>query len=80
VKIYCISWKDERWSADKETLKNINELINKNSTKKKGFIIRFNPQTIVLFFMYLLGCIFHGFIFCFKWLKAKLNKPTTKLR
>ena len=23
MKIYCISWKDERWSADKESLKAI---------------------------------------------------------
>ena len=30
MKIYCISWKDERWSADKEALRNINEIINSN--------------------------------------------------
>ncbi len=28
MKIYCISWKDERWSADKEALRDINEIIN----------------------------------------------------
>tara|TARA_B100000700_G_C14820528_1_gene749691 strand:- start:627 stop:833 length:207 start_codon:yes stop_codon:yes gene_type:complete len=33
MKIYCISWKDERWSADKESLKVINKLISKEKTK-----------------------------------------------
>jgi len=31
VKITIISWKDERWSADKETLSGINEMIKKKS-------------------------------------------------
>ena len=33
MKIYCISWKDERWSADKESLKVINKLISKEKRK-----------------------------------------------
>ena len=33
MKIYCISWKDERWSANKESLKAINKLISKEKTK-----------------------------------------------
>ena len=33
MKIYCISWKDERWSADKESLKAINKFISKEKTK-----------------------------------------------
>ena len=33
MKIYCISWKDERWSAKKESLKAINKLISKEKTK-----------------------------------------------
>ena len=33
MKIYCISWKDERWSADKESLGEINKLISKEKTK-----------------------------------------------
>ena len=33
MKIYCISLKDERWSADKESLKAINKLISKEKTK-----------------------------------------------
>tara|TARA_Y100000310_G_scaffold262719_1_gene272483 strand:- start:284 stop:508 length:225 start_codon:yes stop_codon:yes gene_type:complete len=35
MKITVISWKDERWSADKEALKSINKLINKNTNKMK---------------------------------------------
>jgi hypothetical protein len=35
VKITVISWKDERWSADKESLKSINKLINRNTNKMK---------------------------------------------
>tara|TARA_A100001391_G_C4867980_1_gene224459 strand:- start:154 stop:360 length:207 start_codon:yes stop_codon:yes gene_type:complete len=33
MKIYCISWKDERWSADKESLKAINKFISKEKIK-----------------------------------------------
>ena len=33
MKIYCISWNDERWSADKESLEEINKLISKEKTK-----------------------------------------------
>ena len=30
-KVYCISWKDERWSASKEDLKNLNVIIKANA-------------------------------------------------
>ena len=33
MKIYCISWKDERWSADKKSLEAINKLISKEKVK-----------------------------------------------
>ena len=33
MKIYCVSWKDERWSADKQYLEAINKLISKEKTK-----------------------------------------------
>ena len=52
MKIYCVTWKDERWSADKESLKAINKMINKNTKLKKSFI---NPEAILLYFMY---CIY----------------------
>ena len=39
MKIYCISWKDERWSADKESLEEINKLISKEKTKNSRDIV-----------------------------------------
>jgi|TARA_B100001778_G_scaffold170149_1_gene139848 hypothetical protein len=33
MKIHCISWKDERWSADKESLEAINKLIMSKKSK-----------------------------------------------
>jgi len=30
-KIYCISWKDERWSASKEDLKELNAMLKANA-------------------------------------------------
>ena len=33
MKVYCISWKDERWSADKKSLEAINKLISKEKIK-----------------------------------------------
>ena len=50
MKVYCITWKDERWSADKESLKAINKMINKNAKVKRSFI---SPESILLCFMYL---------------------------
>ena len=35
MKVTVISWKDERWSADKESLKSINKLINRNTNRMK---------------------------------------------
>ena len=51
MKIYCISWKDERWSADKESLKAINKLISKEKTK----MIKVQKILEILFIF--LGCI-----------------------
>ena len=45
MKVYCITWKDERWSADKESLKAINNLINKEKKVRNGDK-----------FFYILGC------------------------
>ena len=36
MKITIISWKDERWSADKETLDKINEMIKKEKPVISG--------------------------------------------
>ena len=47
MKVYCITWKDERWSADKESLKAINKMINKNTKVKRSFI---SPESILSYF------------------------------
>ena len=45
MKIYCISWKDERWSASKEDLAYVNKIINRdkknnmNNWGEKMFIV-----------------------------------------
>ncbi len=71
MKVYCITWKEERWSADKETLKGINDLNSKSPIKNKSNFDRINPEAMLLFFLCILGCIYHGLTFCFKWLKRK---------
>jgi len=71
MKVYCITWKDERWSADKESLRAINKMINKNTKAKKSFI---NPEAILLFFMYCIGFIYHGCMSFVKWIIKKLKR------
>ena len=71
MKIYCITWKDKRWSADKESLKAINKMINKNTKIKKSFI---NPEAILLYFMYCVGFVYHGFLSITKWFIRKLKR------
>ena len=39
-KVYCISWKDERWSASKEYLKELNAIIKANTKPKKSLFYR----------------------------------------
>ncbi len=71
MKIYCMSWKDERWSADKETLKAINKMISNNTKAKNNF---FNPEAILLYFMYCIGFIYHGSISFIKWIAKKIKR------
>jgi hypothetical protein len=71
MKIYCISWKDERWSANKKSLKAISEMINKNTKAKKTFI---NLETILSHFLYCIGFVYHGFMFFVKWFAKKLKR------
>ena len=68
MKIYCISWKDERWSADKETLKAINKMISKNIKTKSSFL---SPETVLLYFMYCIGFVYHNFMSFVKWVIKK---------
>tara|TARA_B100000287_G_scaffold1976_1_gene1952 strand:- start:2345 stop:2575 length:231 start_codon:yes stop_codon:yes gene_type:complete len=74
MKIYCITWKDERWSADKESLKAINKMINKNIKVKKNFLNRISPESILSYFMYFVGFIYHGSISFLKWVINKLKR------
>tara|TARA_Y100001938_G_scaffold131455_1_gene188575 strand:- start:445 stop:651 length:207 start_codon:yes stop_codon:yes gene_type:complete len=48
MKIYCISWKDERWSADKKSLQAINKLISKEKVKMNKL-----QKIIEVFFIFL---------------------------
>tara|TARA_R100000742_G_C4199274_1_gene28883 strand:- start:30 stop:254 length:225 start_codon:yes stop_codon:yes gene_type:complete len=74
VKIYCISWKDERWSADKEDLKFINKMISKEKKEKVSILSKINPLAIVLFLMYVLGWVYHGLVTSFRWIVSKFKK------
>ena len=48
MKIYCISWKDERWTADEKALKNINQLINQEKRQMSKI-----QKILEVFFMFL---------------------------
>ena len=73
MKVTVISWKDERWSADKETLKEINKLINKNTRKIKEPI----GNKILIFIGWIAVSpivIRDAIIFGFKWLIRKIKR------
>ena len=73
MNITVISWKDERWSADKETLKEINKLINKNTKGMKESIV----DKIMIFIGWIAVSPFvvrDGIIFGFKWLIKKIKR------
>ena len=71
MKITVISWKYERWSADKKALQGINELINNNKMKhpigERFFTaigwIAMSPFVLKEFI-----------IMAFKWLKRKIKR------
>ena len=68
-----ISWKDEKWSADKKALKDINELINKNTRKMKEPLV----NKIMVFIGWIAVSPFvlrDAIIFGFKWLIGKIKK------
>jgi len=71
MKIYCISWKDERWSANKESLKAINKMISNNNKIKSNF---FNPEAILLYFIYCIGFIYHGSMSFVRWIAKKIKR------
>ena len=73
MKIIVISWKDERWSADKETLKEINKLINRNAKRMKEPIV----DKIMVFIGWIAVSPFvirDGIIFGLKWIIRKIKR------
>ena len=62
MKIYCFSWKDERWSADKETLNAINKRIAKTKKMNPDNFNRFASlaklmEVLFSFVFYVIGWI-----------------------
>jgi hypothetical protein len=68
MKIYCISWKDERWSADKESLQAINKLISKEKVKMNKL------QKIIEVFFIFLGWILVAPKYIIDIFKSKFKK------
>jgi hypothetical protein len=68
MKIYCISWKDGRWNADKESLKAINKLISKEKTKMNKL------QKIIEVFFIFLGWILVAPKYIIDIFKSKFKK------
>jgi len=57
MKTYCITWIDERWSADEKALKDINEMINLNIDKKKNYLSMYDTQKFSSFFKNILSIV-----------------------
>ena len=73
MKMTVTSWKEERWSADKEALKIINKLINKNTRKMKNPIGE--KAFVIVGWVALSPFILRDFIvFGFKWLVKKIKR------
>jgi len=68
MKVYCISWKDERWSADKESLQAINKLISKEKVKMNKL------QKIIEVFFIFLGWILVAPKYIIDIFKSKFKK------
>jgi hypothetical protein len=68
MKIYCISWKDEKWSADKESLEAINKLISKEKVKMNKL------QKIIEVFFIFLGWILVAPKYIIDIFKSKFKK------
>lgn len=71
IKVTVISWKDERWSADKETLKAINKMVNKDKKRRTSLFSKINPEAFLLWAFYGVGFVLHGVMFLFKKLSRK---------
>ena len=71
MKITVISWKDERWSADKKALQGINELINNNNMKNPIGERFFTAIGWIAMSPFVLK---EFIIKAFKWLKRKIKR------
>lgn len=67
MKIYCVSWKDKRWSADKEALQAINKLISKEKKQMSKM------QKVLEVFFIFLGWLFVIPRYIIHILKSKRN-------
>ncbi len=70
--IHVWSWKDERWSADKESLDAINKLIARSSKRNKTN----SMDKIFLCIGWLIlipTLIKQGVLFAFKWIVSKIK-------
>ena len=68
LKVYCITWNDERWSADKETLDAINKMISVNQIKYSY------GKRIVEKSLDVLGYIYGPFLSIWVWCKSLAKK------
>jgi len=77
MKVTVLSWKDERWSADKETLNHINKMIKREKPPRVRWVVSSIGDKIFLAIGWiavspfvLSELIVQGFI----WLKRKIRK------
>ena len=80
MKITVTSWKDERWSADRETLKQINKMIKKNKPLKVKWVKEVTSGLGDKIFLCIGWATMTPFILSelviegFKWIKRKIKK------
>jgi len=68
MKIHCVSWKDERWTADEKALKNINQLLNQEKRQMNKL------QKIIEVFFIFLGWILVAPKYIIDIFKSKFKK------
>jgi len=68
MKIHCVSWKDERWTADEKAPKNINQLLNQEKRQMNKL------QKIIEVFFIFLGWILVAPKYIIDIFKSKFKK------
>jgi len=69
MRITVWTWKDEKWSADKKALDNINKMIKNNEKAQSSNFI----EKIVSSSLYAVGWIFFNTFSFLSWLFSKLK-------